>query len=284
MISVIIPTYNRAGTILRSVESVLNQTEKDLELIVVDDCSTDNTIEILKQIDDKRLSVIKLEKNSGACHARNVGIENAKGDFIAFQDSDDEWKPNKLERQLAVCLRKNAGVVFCGLERFDDPNGKNKPFPDLKKSGFYGFGALVERSRVSTQTIFAKREIFNDYLFDVNVRRGQDYDWTIRASQKYRFYYLNDPLVKQFLTPNSISFNGKKVSLEMADYFLEKYKDEFGSNKNLHCALLNRLARAQKMNGISPQKTYRNMVHIKPTVKNIIKYFVSIACLEKSER
>ena len=275
MISVIIPTYNRAGTILRSVESVLNQTEKDLELIVVDDCSTDNTIEILKQIDDKRLSVIKLEKNSGACHARNVGIENAKGDFIAFQDSDDEWKPNKLERQLAVCLRKNAGVVFCGLERFDDPNGKNKPFPDLKKNGFCDANLLAERSRVSTQTIFARREIFNDYLFDVNVRRGQDYDWTIRASQKYRFYYLNEPLVKQFYTKNSIGLSGNKVSLEMADYFLEKYKDEFGGNKNLHCALLNRLARAQKMNGISPRETYRNMVRIKPSVKNILKYFVS---------
>lgn len=275
MISVIIPTHNRAGTILRSVISVLNQTEKDLELIVVDDCSTDNTIEILKQVDDKRLSVIKLEKNSGACHARNVGIENAKGDFIAFQDSDDEWLPAKLEKQLDACLQYNTDVVFCGLERFDDPSGKNKPFPDLKKSGFYGFSALVERSRVSTQTIFAKREIFNDYLFDVNVRRGQDYEWTIRASQKYRFYYLNEPLVKQFYTKNSIGLSGNKVSLEMADYFLEKYKDEFGGNKNLHCALLNRLARAQKMNDISPRETYRNMVRIKPSVKNILKYFVS---------
>lgn len=276
MVSVIIPTYNRSRTIIRSVTSVLNQTEQDLELIVVDDCSKDNTIEVLQSISDKRLEVIKLEKNSGACYARNVGIAKAKGDFIAFQDSDDEWKKTKLEKQLAVCLKEKADVVFCGLERFDDPQGKNIPFPDLKKSGFYSSNILTERSRVSTQTIFARREVFDDFLFDVNVKRGQDYDWTIRASQKYKFYYLKEQLVKQFYTKNSIGLSGDGISLEMANYFMDKYKSEFESNKNLHCALLNRLARAQKLNGQSPAETYKKMISIKPTVKNVIKYLINL--------
>lgn len=97
MVSVIIPSYNRENTIVRAVNSVLNQTYKDIEVIVVDDCSKDRTLELLSSIKDERLKFFKLEKNSGACVARNFGIEKANGEFIAFQDSDDEWLPEKLK-------------------------------------------------------------------------------------------------------------------------------------------------------------------------------------------
>ena len=96
MVSVIIPSYNREKTIKRAVESGLNQTYKDIEVIVVDDCSSDKTIEILTSIKDKRFSYYKLDKNSGACVARNLGIEKVKGDYIFLHDSDDEWLPDKL--------------------------------------------------------------------------------------------------------------------------------------------------------------------------------------------
>ena len=100
LVSVIIPTYNRGRLILDSINSVLNQTYKNIELIVVDDCSTDNTEEILKSINDSRIKYVKLEKNSGACIARNKGIELSTGEFIAFNDSDDLWITTKLEKQL----------------------------------------------------------------------------------------------------------------------------------------------------------------------------------------
>ena len=94
-VSVIIPTYNRATTIIKSINSVLNQTYSNFEIVVVDDNSDDNTKDIIKQIQDDRIIYIKNKKNLGAASARNIGIKNATGELIAFQDSDDEWIKQK---------------------------------------------------------------------------------------------------------------------------------------------------------------------------------------------
>ena len=115
MISVVIPSYNRENTISNSIESVLKQTYSDIEVIVVDDGSTDKTEDIVKGIGDNRIRYIKLEKNSGACVARNIGIMNANGSYIAFQDSDDIWHPDKLEKQYQAIKKYNADLVFCKM-------------------------------------------------------------------------------------------------------------------------------------------------------------------------
>jgi len=99
-ISVIIPTFNREKLIGNSIKSVLNQTLKNFELIIVDDGSTDNTKEVVDKFQDKRIKYIKLDTNQGASNARNIGIKNAKGKYMSFQDSDDIFYPNKLEIQL----------------------------------------------------------------------------------------------------------------------------------------------------------------------------------------
>ena len=114
LVTVIIPTYNRAKTIERSINSVLSQSYSNLELIVVDDGSSDNTKSVVENIDDSRVRYI-WQNNSGACAARNNGINNARGEYIAFNDSDDTWKPNKLEKQLEVVTKTGADVVFCKL-------------------------------------------------------------------------------------------------------------------------------------------------------------------------
>jgi len=102
LISVIIPTYNRAKSITRSIITVLNQTYENYELIVIDDCSTDSTKKILQSFSDKRIIYVRHLYNQGAAAARNTGIKIAKGKYIAFQDSDDEWLPKKLEKQMKV--------------------------------------------------------------------------------------------------------------------------------------------------------------------------------------
>src|SRR5258707_14809733 len=101
-VSVVLPTFNRGGTLLRSVRSVLNQSHRDLELIIVDDGSTDETHDIVDVISDSRLRYIKFDRNCGQSVARNTGIAASRADLIAFQDSDDVWLPRKLERQLSV--------------------------------------------------------------------------------------------------------------------------------------------------------------------------------------
>ena len=124
LVSVIIPAYNRAGTIERSVRSVLDQTVKELEVIVVDDCSTDQTESAVLQIHDSRVRYDRLGEQSGACVARNRGVDLARGELIAFQDSDDFWKPEKLEKQLYALKEYGADICFSSLNRHYPGSGK----------------------------------------------------------------------------------------------------------------------------------------------------------------
>ncbi len=112
-ISVVIPSYNRATLIGRAIESVLQQTYSNIEIIVVDDASTDETESVVKRIKNDKLHYIKLKKNGGACKARNVGIRASKGEYIAFLDSDDIWNTDKLEKQMKILQEKKAKVVAC---------------------------------------------------------------------------------------------------------------------------------------------------------------------------
>ncbi|MGB3624622.1 MAG: glycosyltransferase family 2 protein, partial [Henriciella sp.] len=102
LVSVVIPTYNRARTLRRAVESVLRQSYTNLELIVVDDASTDDTKAVLSSINDPRMRVITYEFNRGCAAARNIGARDARGEYLAFQDSDDEWLADKLSKQVAA--------------------------------------------------------------------------------------------------------------------------------------------------------------------------------------
>lgn len=134
LISVIIPSYNRAHLINEACTSVLSQTYSNIELIIVDDCSTDNTKEVVSSIKDSRVHYYCLEKNSGACIARNLGIEKATGDYIAFNDSDDRWHSDKLEKQISFLIENNADVTVCSMDVFDeDSSVKMYTFPDSKK-------------------------------------------------------------------------------------------------------------------------------------------------------
>lgn len=113
-VSVILPTYNRAHLLERAIQSVLDQTYPDFEIIVVDDASIDNTVNIIKGIINERIRYIRHEKNKGAAAARNTGIKLAKGKYIAFQDSDDEWLRDKLEKQIKIfeTVSPEVGVVY----------------------------------------------------------------------------------------------------------------------------------------------------------------------------
>ncbi|MDO5558709.1 MAG: glycosyltransferase family 2 protein [Oscillospiraceae bacterium] len=230
MISVIIPAYNRENSIKAAVESVLNQTYSDLELIVVDDCSTDSTREAVEQIKDKRLRYICLEKNSGACAARNRGVSAARGEYIAFQDSDDIWMDNKLEKQMKVFEETDCDIVSCAMLAYSGDTSWVVPEESRRTQGYKSLDDILKKSFISTQTIIAKRKCFDDTLFDVLMPRMQDWDWVIRAVQKYSLYFIDEPLVKQYRQENSITANPHKGVVAMKR-ISEKYSYLLSTNK-----------------------------------------------------
>lgn len=225
-VSVVIPTYNRAGTIKRSIMSVLKQTYKNIEVIVVDDCSTDNTDEIVRKIKDDRVKYYKLKKNSGACVARNFGIEHSHGDFIAFQDSDDEWYDNKLEIQMNELLNSDCDLVFCSLSRIKEgkKTGKIVPKKLIDCSNNFTKQLLMENC-ISTQTILARKYVFNEEKFDPTLPRFQDWDLMIRISKKYKIKHVDIPLLNLYIQSDSITKNPKKA-LTALNIIYDKNKKE----------------------------------------------------------
>lgn len=278
MVSVIIPAYNRAKTIVRSVKSVLNQTVKDIEVIVVDDKSTDNTAEVMQKCRDKRVKYVCLPENSGACAARNKGIELAKGEYIAFQDSDDVWMKNKLELQLKAMQENDADICSCSLRRhYYGKNAKTIIWPEIKNmsDGFLSHIEICRRSYISTQTIVAKREVFNEHMFDVKVQKGQDYDWSIRASRNFKVYFLACPLVEQFLQKNSITMGGAGKIVESRQYFMKKYSRECAEDKEFRLYLLKQIAHNKPLCGQNPYKEYAEIFKAEKTAHNLLCVILS---------
>ncbi len=218
MISVIIPTYNRASCIARAANSVLSQTYKDIELIIVDDGSTDETKEIIASIVDPRIKYI-FQENKGACSARNTGIEAAKGEYVAFQDSDDYWYPTKLEEQLAVAEKENADIVICQMRRVE-PNGNTMTVPNMTKTG--KIPAQELQFGTSTQTIFTKRCVVEEIKFNNDMPRFQDLEWLIRALRKYSLFGIKKELVEYQVLPDSISSSPEKL-VKATQYLLKEY-------------------------------------------------------------
>ena len=225
MVSVIIPSYNREKTIARAVNSVLNQTFSDIEVIVVDDCSTDNTELVVKQIPDKRVHYYKLKKNSGACVARNKGIELANGEFIAFQDSDDEWHRDKLASQMIFLKETGADIVFCSYRKVDDRKSSDVPY--LEKSHLCDQHELAMQPKVSTQTILAKKEVFEKVCFDPDMPRMQDYEFILRAIEHFVIWYQGDSLVNVYAQEDSITASAKQYQKreEVTKLLLEKHPE-----------------------------------------------------------
>ena len=177
LISVIIPTYNRGPLLGRAIDSVLAQSYGNIEVIVVDDGSNDDSEAVVRSILDARLFYIRLEKNLGGAMARNTGIRAAKGQYIAFQDSDDEWMPDKLEKQMQVFNSADAdiGVVYCGFIFVRGNDRKYIPARAVIKRKENVYEQLLSENFVSTQTLLVKREVFDRVgVFDGSLPRYHD--------------------------------------------------------------------------------------------------------------
>lgn len=232
-VSVILPTYNRAHLVGRAIQSVLDQTYQDFEIIVVDDGSRDNTEEIINGFTDTRIRYVKHQKNKGGSAARNTGIKLAKGKYIAFQDSDDEWLPEKLEKQMKAFKKASdeVGVVYTGFHRIKDGITYYVPSDDITKKEGNIHNTLLYGNFVTTQVAVVNAECFKKVgMFDESLPRLQDWELWIRISKYYNFSCIDEPLVKSFYQEDSISSNS--VALHTAyKLILKKHFQDFNKDK-----------------------------------------------------
>jgi glycosyltransferase involved in cell wall biosynthesis len=215
-VSVIVPTYNRADALPRTVESVLGQTLDDLELIVVDDASTDDTPAVVDDYDDDRLQFVQHEQNQGASVARNTGIERAEGDYVAFLDSDDVWRPTKLEKQVRTLDRRGDDWVaaYCEAETVH-PDGQHplvKWVTELvsrrnETEGAEGGKELIgpvlsdDLHTSAGSTLLVEREVAEAIDgFDESFDRFQDPEFLIRVLQQGKLACVDEPLLLRYET------------------------------------------------------------------------------------
>ena len=165
LISVVMPNYNGYRFVEQAINSVLNQTYQNFELIVVDDCSNDDSLSLIehKAQSDNRIRVIALKHNVGVANARNVGIKEAKGEYIALLDNDDLWTEDKLERQLALA-QKGADIVYCSYDFIDEQNNSiKKPFVVPQQTNF---NKMLASSVISCSTSFIKTKLMQAHPFN----------------------------------------------------------------------------------------------------------------------
>ncbi|MCK9409939.1 MAG: glycosyltransferase family 2 protein [Bacteroidetes bacterium] len=229
LISVVIPAYNRAKTITYCLDSIVRQTYQTLEVIVVDDCSKDDTVAIVRAYPDARVRCVVLDKNSGAQAARNRGILEARGEWIAFQDSDDEWMPEKLDQQVAelrsVGFQQMTVVHTNGLIHYEDGTSKIIYSPALEPvHGKDVYGMVLTESRVLFQGLLtSKAALQNIGLLDVHVVAHQEWDTSIRLGKICTFAYLSAPYFKWHIhSGETVSRNNAK-DVEGFFYIISKH-------------------------------------------------------------
>lgn len=231
-VSVIIPTHNRCDMLRNAIQSVLDQTYRDLEIVVIDDASNDKTGEIVENFNDERIRYIRHTENKGGSASRNTGISCARGRYIGFLDDDDEWLPTKLELQInRFQKRPHVDVVVCGYFVRDTGNDRVIDSVSPKNSGNI-YGDLLWDNTIAIPTVLIKRDILGDsYRFDPELPRLQDWDMWLRLAKTSIFDCIEEPLVIVNIHDNNRISTDSTALLVARMRILEKYWDDIKSNK-----------------------------------------------------
>ena len=236
-VSVIVPTYNRADSLPRTIDSVLAQTHHDLELVVVDDASTDDTKAVVERYDDDRVTYLAHAANRGGSAARNTGLRASDGQYVAFLDSDDEWHPEKLERQVGELESRSEEWVaaYCGVEMVRE--GTENPalgwlrgqFGRLRETeGAEGGAELIgdvladDLHTSAGSTLLVERSVAERIGgFDESFDRFQAPEFLVRVLREGSLAYIDEPLVYRY-----VSGNPSPDELEAADeHYLRAFSD-----------------------------------------------------------
>lgn len=206
-VSVITPVYNVAKLIDRTLESMVSQSYKDLEIILVDDCSKDNSAYIIAQWTAKYPNIVyhKLEKNCGAAIARNTALKLAKGRYVAFLDSDDLWCAGKLEKQIGFMKENDASISCTAMDCIDEDDKPLNSVREVKKIISYKF--LLHNTMIATSTVIVDRNKIGNFQMPLR-RGGQDYaTWLMLMRNGTLCYGLNEVLSHYRVMSNSLSSN-----------------------------------------------------------------------------
>lgn len=208
LVSVIMPAYNCRSTLAESVQSVRDQTFTGWELLVVDDCSPEPIADILDSFADERICYLRLDRNSGVAAARNTGIENARGRFIAFLDSDDLWLPEKLEKQLSFMQTNKYAFTYTWYSQFKDI--PDQVVRQVRTKESVDYQSLLKGNDIGCLTVLIDRKLIPH--IEMPPDRHEDYiTWlNILRENQIRAYALGEDLARYRISDESLSGNKKK--------------------------------------------------------------------------
>lgn len=264
-VSVILPTRNRVSILPQAVRSVLAQTFDDLELIVVDDGSSDGTQTVMEEIADPRLVFIRLENHRGAAAARNTGIREARADLIAFQDSDDEWLPTKLERQVALLTRHNPELGAVGGRYTIDAGSMSGQIaaPRLETGSDYE-AELLEGVCLITPVWLIRRPILFDLgLFDERMPCLEDWDLMLRLSTRTRMQAVAENVLIKRGSADSLGGDLSRRATAMEE-LLRRHGRRFLAHRRRHagfCLELSYLSLVNRRRGKAVRYVLRALRH-----------------------
>lgn len=227
MVSVILPTYNRAYCLERSISSVLNQSYSMLELIIVDDASIDNTEEVVgKYTYDSRVKYIKLDINQGVAHARNYGVSISEGEWVAFQDSDDVWREEKIEKQIAYAnSNPDIDLIFCRYE-YHPAEFENTLLVPCETELENTPEKLFFKNHIGAPSVMIKKEFFEMLKgFDTSFPALEDWDFAIKVAMKGKIGYVPEALMDAYQTKGGLSESSKNYYIGRS-MIIAKYKED----------------------------------------------------------
>ncbi len=235
--SVVIPLYNKQNYVQNTVQSVLDQTYENFELIIVNDGSTDNSLEVVKKIKSDKIKIVE-QKNQGVSVARNTGISNASGKYIALLDADDYWYPHHLiELKKVIQLHPHAGIFCMGYEILIDGNKLEKANYNLKEPNKiqliddYFNASIINPVIWTSASAFSKEKFKEIGRFDKKLRTAQDLDFFVRAALKFKVSF--NPQITMRYHQTSENNLAQSFYNEDRAYFINKFSVEEKSNESL---------------------------------------------------
>lgn len=280
-VSVIIPTYNRREQLLGSVNSVLSQSYADIEVIIVDDGSTDRTREVVESIHDARIVYVRHATNRGGSAARNSGIRAARAPVIALLDDDDRWLPDKLALQLRTLHKSPArvGVVYGGC-RVRNLGGRHLAESYPRFRGSVTCEALYQCIFQSPTPLVLKQCFDNVGYFDESFRASQDREMWIRTAKKYHMEFVPRLVAERTIHPQQLSTRlGTKV--RSRDMLLQRFRNDLVSRPRTLAKHLRRLGYLSCINGMYKQgRNYlREIIHRSDCFNDSASFHITFSIL-----